>query len=213
MTPAQYDAWYDTPRGRWVGQTEYSLLRRLLAWQPGETLLDVGCGTGWFTRRFAAAGLTVTGLDNDANRLAYARVRGGGIDYLEADALALPFPDASFDVVVSVTGLCFVSDWRTALAEMTRVARRRIVLGLLNRTSLLWLDKGRHGGRGAYRGARWDTVAEVRAALAGLPLDRPVSRTAVFLPGRTALARHLETGLPCRLPWGGFLAVAADISR
>jgi len=56
MTPAEYDAWYDSPRGRWIGETEFRLLQRLLALRPGETLLDVGCGSGWFTRRFAAAG-------------------------------------------------------------------------------------------------------------------------------------------------------------
>jgi hypothetical protein len=42
MTPADYDAWYDTPRGRWIGETEFSLLHHLLAPQPGETLLENG---------------------------------------------------------------------------------------------------------------------------------------------------------------------------
>jgi cyclopropane fatty-acyl-phospholipid synthase-like methyltransferase len=74
MTPAQYDAWYDTPRGRWVGETEFRLLRKMLVPQSGETLLDIGCGTGWFTRRFAVSnGWNVTGLDADAARLAFAR--------------------------------------------------------------------------------------------------------------------------------------------
>jgi protein-L-isoaspartate O-methyltransferase len=46
MNPADYDAWYDTPRGRWIGDTEYALAARLLAPQAGDSLLDVGCGTG-----------------------------------------------------------------------------------------------------------------------------------------------------------------------
>ena len=120
MTPADYDAWYDTPRGRWIGETEFSLLHRLLALQPGETLLDVGCGTGWFTRRFAASrgqndGWKVTGLDADSARLAFARAHGRNERYLEGDARALPFTDASIDCVVSVAALCFIDDWRLAL--------------------------------------------------------------------------------------------------
>lgn len=51
---ADYDAWYDTPRGRWIGDTEYRLVSGLLG--ARSTVLDAGCGTGWFTRRVAADG-------------------------------------------------------------------------------------------------------------------------------------------------------------
>lgn len=64
MTPADYDAWYDTPRGSWIGAREFALMADLLGAHSGETLLDIGCGTGWFSRRFAReAGLSVTGID------------------------------------------------------------------------------------------------------------------------------------------------------
>jgi SAM-dependent methyltransferase len=209
MTPADYDAWYDTPRGRWIGDTELRLLQRLLALRPGETLLDVGCGSGWFTRRFAAGNdYCVTGLDNAAARLAFARAHSHNERYLEGDARALPFADAAFDCVVSVAALCFVADWRLALREMARVARRRVVVGLLNRHSLLWREKG--GGVGGYRGAHWHGSGEIREALAGLPLANIQVRSALFLPAASSLARAGERCLPNRLPWGGFLAAAAD---
>lgn len=211
MNPEDYDAWYDTPRGRWIGETEFRLLRRMATLQPGETLLDVGCGTGWFTRRFAASnGWNVTGLDNDAQRLAYARAHGRNERYQEGDARALPFADASIHCVVSVAALCFIDDWRRALGEMARVARRRIVVGLLNRHSLLWREKGRDGGAGCYRGARWHTADEIGDALAALPLANIQMRTGLFLPGGSALARACERGLSNHLPWGGFLVAAAD---
>ncbi len=211
MTPADYDAWYDTPRGRWIGETEFRLLHRLLAPQPGETILDVGCGTGWFTRRFAQSnGWNVTGLDRDAERLAYARTRGRNERYQEGDACALPFADASIDRVVSVAALCFIDDWRQALHEMVRVSRRRVVVGLLNRHSLLRWQKGREGGMGGYRGAYWHSSGEMRAALTVLPLANIQVSTALFLPAASLLARVSERCLPNSLPWGGFLAVAAD---
>jgi len=67
--PTTYEAWYKTPRGHWVSECEFSLLQRLMNPHTGESLLDVGCGTGHFTRRFAQAGLSVTGIDPDPKKL------------------------------------------------------------------------------------------------------------------------------------------------
>jgi len=109
MTPQDYDAWYDSPRGRWIGETEFALLRRQLDLQPGQQVLDVGCGTGWFTRQLAQAGLQMTGLDVSEPMLAVARQRTPqGIAWLQGDAVQLPFADRSFDHVVALTSLCFV---------------------------------------------------------------------------------------------------------
>lgn len=76
MDAATYDAWYATPRGRWIGTVEFRLLSGLLQAQSGDTLLDVGCGTGWFTRRFAEQGLRVIGLDPNPDGFAFAHAKG-----------------------------------------------------------------------------------------------------------------------------------------
>lgn len=212
MNPADYDAWYDTPRGRWIGEAELSLAARLLAANPGDSLLDVGCGTGWFTRRFADR-LQVTGLDPGAEWLAYARAHSSpAIRWLEGDARALPFRDASFDHVLSIAALCFVEDERQAVAEIVRVAKRRFVIGWLNRASLLYREKGKGGGSGAYRGARWHTAAEVRTFFTGLPVRGLKLRSAIFLPAGTRLARGVEKCIPAALPLGGMLLVAGEKS-
>jgi SAM-dependent methyltransferase len=211
MNPADYEAWYDTARGRWVGETEYALAVRLLAARPGDSLLDVGCGTGWFTRRAADDDLRATGLDPNADWLAYARTRSSpGLRWVEGDARALPFADASFDHVLSIAALCFVDDERQAVAESVRVARRRFAIGWLNRNSLLYRQKGRGGGSGAYRGARWHSAGEVRALFAGLPVRKLELRTAIFLPSATPWARGLERALPAALPWGALLLATGE---
>lgn len=211
MNPADYEAWYDTPRGRWIGDTEYALAARLLAAQPGDSLLDVGCGTGWFTRRAAADDLRVTGLDPNPAWLDYARAHSSpALNWVEGDARDLPFADASFDHVLSIAALCFVDDERQAVAEAVRVARRRFAIGWLNRTSLLYWQKGRGGGSGAYRGARWHTAGEVRALFSGLPVRNLTVHSAIFLPSATRWARRLEQGMPSALPWGGLLLATGE---
>jgi len=215
MQPQEYDAWYATRRGRWIGEEEYRLLQSLLEPRAEETLLDVGCGTGWFTRRFATddAGWVV-GADIDLDMVRFATKHSPrSISYVAADARRLPFRDGSFDLVVSVTALCFVQDETQALAEMLRVARRRVVLGLLNRHSLLYLAKGRGGGRGAYRGARWHTAAEALRLFDGLPARRSGLGTAVVMSGGKCWSRRLEPHLHRWLPgFGAFIAAAADVS-
>jgi len=212
MIPERYDAWYDSPRGRWIGDTEYRLLIGLLRPAPGAHILDLGCGSGYFTRRLARDGYRATGVDLDAEMIAFARAhRAGAEDYCVADALSLPYARRSFDYAISVTALCFVREEQRALAEMLRVARGRIALGLLNRHSLLYLQKGRGGGTGAYRGAHWHRPAEARALLSAAGADAVELRSAVFLASGGALARMLETALPARLPLGGFLALAAAV--
>jgi ubiquinone/menaquinone biosynthesis C-methylase UbiE len=210
LTPEQYDAWYRTPRGRWIGETEYRLLRRLLTPAPGTSVIDVGCGTGYFARRFALDGHRVTGIDRDPGMLVVARrARTAEESYVEADALALPFGEGEFDYCVSVAALCFMADEAAALAEMLRVTRRGLALGLLNRRSLLFLQKGRRGGSGAYQGAHWHTAHEVRELFSRLPCEPPRLAFAVFLPSGSRFARFAERALPERLPFGAFLAVAA----
>jgi SAM-dependent methyltransferase len=209
VTPDQYDAWYATDRGSWIAEIEFRLILELLEPDPGTRILDVGCGTGYFTRRFAAEGYKMIGLDPDPAMLAYARAhRGGSEDYVLGNGRGLPFPDREFDYCVSITALCFIADEREALREMARVCRRGLALGLLNRWSLLYLQKGRGGGRGAYRGARWHTPGEARSLLAALPMRARRVSTAIALPSGGALARCVEP-LLSRLPFGGFIAAAA----
>ena len=206
MDPAAYDAWYATARGRWIGGVETRLLLELLACRGGDSVLDVGCGTGYFSRRLAQAGLRVTGIDLDPGALDFAARKNGGVRYLRADARNLPFADGSYDCAVAVTSLCFIEPASAALREMWRVARRSVVLGLLNRNSLLWLEK-RHAA--SYRGARWDTTRVARSWARQLrPFPAVTVRSAVFGTSGGIVARALETLLPNRLPCGGVLALA-----
>ena len=84
--PAAYEAWYHTPRGHWIGDREFILLQSLLRADKGSLLLDVGCGTGHFSRRFARLGLSVSGIDPDPAALKFARTQGSDVHYMQGNA-------------------------------------------------------------------------------------------------------------------------------
>jgi len=206
VRPASYDSWYQTPRGAWIGEREARLLLSLARPVAGQSLLDVGCGTGYFSGRFARAGMQVTGIDPDADRVAYARTQRGQAAYLEGRAEKLPFGDGSFDYAAAVASLCFAEEPRKALAEMWRGSRRGVAMGLLNRQSLLYARKH---GRHSYAGARWDTWPVVRRWIGQLAPPAAGSRhgTAIVFPGAGRVARLVEPLFAGWAPWGGFLAV------
>ena len=212
LDPEAYDAWYRTARGRWIADTEYRLLMAMLRPQPGARILDLGCGTGHFTRRLALDGFRVCGIDADPSMVRYAAEhRAADEHYAVADARSLPFPGRSFDECVAVTSLCFIRPERAALREISRVTCRGAALGLLNRRSLLYHRKGQGGGVGAYRGAHWHTAEEVISLLSDFPAPVLAIRSAIFLPSGGSVARVLERLLPNRLLVGGFLAVTGHL--
>ena len=214
MTPEDYDAWYDTPRGRWIGEREWAMVSDALQLRPTDSVLDVGCGTGWFTRRAEPAAARVVGLDIDSASLDFARGSGKThIEYLQGNATALPFPEACFDKVMSIAALCFVADWPRAVAEIVRVTRDRFAIGLLNRHGTLYMRKGRHGGSGAYAGAHWHTRSEVATALEGLPARDVHVTYGVFVPASSTLARLAEPLFPPGLPIGSFMVVSGISAR
>jgi len=208
-----YDRWYATPRGQWIGNCEIDLLYKELRPRPGESVLDVGCGTGFFTRAFSS--LTtgkVIGVDIDTEYVEYACRRDtAGSYYAVADGQSLPFRNASFDLVISIAALCFIPDEVAAVREILRVARRRFAIGLLNRKSLLWLQKGRKGGKGAYHGAHWHTVGEARSMFQGLPIRNMRVRTAVHLHSGGKTAAFFERIFPTTLSTGAFILATGDI--
>ncbi len=130
------DAWAGERVARWLRQSA-GLERQLqpvsdvlfaaAAIQPGEAVLDVGCGTGPTTRQAAgAAGADgrVTGLDVSADMLAAAsRASDPEIAWVEADAVAWAPPSAAYDLLISRFGVMFFSNPVRALSNLATATR------------------------------------------------------------------------------------------
>jgi len=103
---------------------------------PGQHVLDVAAGTGNVALRAAQAGGNVVACDLtpehfEAGRHAAAAL-GVALEWIEADAQSLPFPDRGFDIVTSCVGAIFAADHAAVANEMLRVCRPGGVIGMIN---------------------------------------------------------------------------------
>jgi ubiquinone/menaquinone biosynthesis C-methylase UbiE len=106
--------------------------------RAGDTVLDVATGTGNAAIAAARRGCEVTGIDYVQALLERGReraaVEGLSVSFSEGDAERLPFPDSSFDAVLSCVGVMFTPDHEQAAAELTRISRPGGTIALANWT-------------------------------------------------------------------------------
>lgn len=146
--------------------------------RPGDAVLDVACGSGNVALAAARRYCKVAGIDFAPNLIERARMRaaaeGSEIDFRVGDAQDLPYPDESFDVVVSVFGVMFAPDQEKAARELVRVCRPGGKIALAN-----WMPSefgfdffGAHARHapppeGAPSPLRWGTAEGLNALLGG----------------------------------------------
>ncbi len=185
-SPATGQTW-DTEayaaNGRFVADLAADVVA-LLAPQPGERILDLGCGDGALTAQLAATGAILTGVDPSAAMLAAARQRGStdvrGFTVEQHDATALPFHQ-QFDAVFSNAALHWISGLsgqRAALAGVHRALRPG------DPKARFVAEMGGHGNIAAIRTA-------LQSVLAAFHIDAE-AEAASFFPSPTLYRRLLE---------------------
>jgi len=127
----EYDDWFlgtgrfaERDRPGW--EQELDSLRAALEALPPARTLDVACGTGFLTRHLPGE---IVGVDQSASMLDEARGQAPNADYVQGDALELPFPDGSFDRLFTshFYGHLESEERRRFLREARRVARELVV--------------------------------------------------------------------------------------
>ncbi len=126
--PASRASWLLHPLRRFIMSPRRMVARLGLA--PGEQVLEIGPGPGWFSpeiaRGIAPGRLVLFDIQRDMLELASGRIKQAGLsnfECIEGDAISLPFEDGQFDAVLLVTVLGEVSDPGKALREIARVLR------------------------------------------------------------------------------------------
>lgn len=137
-----YEQWYASGRGRRADEAESALLLGLLNHFPeASTVVEVGCGTGHFTRQMQLKGMRVVGLDRAGAMLQQMRRCTPRIPGILGDAHRLPFRNHAVDLTVFITTLEFLEDPLTALSEAVRITRQGMIVMVLNRWSLGGLSR------------------------------------------------------------------------
>ncbi len=127
---AGYAQRFAGPAGTWMLRVQGEVVCRWLESERDATILDVGGGHGQLAAPLAARGYRVTVLGSAACCAERLRpeIDAGRVRFVEGPLLALPWSDGTFDVVVCIRLLPHCAEWRRLVAELCRVARRRVIV-------------------------------------------------------------------------------------
>jgi len=191
VTPEDYSRWRRSRLGAITEAREAEVIFGAAGPVESRRLLDVGCGDGTYAIEGAFRGALVTAIDASQDMIDAARRRSWDrdvtIDYRVADVQALPFESSTFDLVIAVTVLCFVSDAGRAIREMARVLAPggRLVIGELNRwnTWAAWRRLRAWFGSPTWRGAVFRSPGQLHGLLqrAGLTVNQ-IQGAVYYLP-------------------------------
>jgi ubiquinone/menaquinone biosynthesis C-methylase UbiE len=135
-----YDRWYETQRGTIYDRFEKKAIDKLLKdHTEGKTLLEVGCGTGHWSKFFSTKGYETTGVDISERMVTIAKNKNiAHRSFHVMDGHRMSFADNSFDIAAAITTLEFATAPDTMIAEMARCVRKpggELLFGVLNALS------------------------------------------------------------------------------
>jgi ubiquinone/menaquinone biosynthesis C-methylase UbiE len=205
----EYEAYYQSKYKR-ADALEKRLLRRLLEqFEDIKTLLEVGCGTGHFTRWMESLGLECYGLDMSSLMLKEARQLWIDGRLLQGESSHLPFRSKSFDVITYVASLEYMPNIAAVLAEAIRVTKKGIIIGLMNKWSLPTLRRMfqvRMGRNPYYRNANFYSISDIKRIF-----GETFKKHDIAYWNTTAFPRVFGNMESTLLPFGSFLGIAIKL--
>ncbi|MFH0847492.1 MAG: class I SAM-dependent methyltransferase [Chloroflexota bacterium] len=216
----KYDRWYKSPEGRYIDTRENELFLRLVKPRAGESLIEVGCGTGHNLVFFQKLGFKVSGVEPCQPMLQVAAKQcAPDANLCCGEAGHLEFPDGSFDIAVIITALEFMADPVSALKETFRVSRSRVYLGVLNQLSFIGLSrrvKACFFRKSIYCQAHFYTIWELKRLIKKIIPEAEISWGSVLLfPfGWHRFFKWLDECFSLRQnPFGAFLGICVTKAK
>ena len=213
----RYNQWMLKRRNRFAADLESRLMLGMLDPVAGESVLDIGCGTGASIIPLLEKGLDVTGIDPSPYMLdILSATVGNRVSLYRGIAEDLPFDDNSFNHACLFTCLEFVDNPEKALAEAFRVAKDRVFIGFLNRYALTGIGRRVQGifTPTIYNRANFFSVWEIKSMVRKLMGPVPVCwRTVCQFPGPWGIwMKQIEgSGLVQRFPFGTFAGIVVTL--
>jgi len=213
----RYDRWYSSARGAIYDRVEKRAIDSLLADIAKQSrFLEVGCGTGHWSRYFSDKGFEVAGIDISSEMIKIARQKQIPNSRFEiADGRNLPFEDESFDVAVVITVLEFTSVPEKIISEMVRCVKKSkgvLIIGVLNALSG-YNQKKKNKSSNMYSSSHLFSPQQIRDLLSQYGIPR--MRITGFVPekewllGISPLWEH--SGQLLCSQRGAFIAVRVDL--
>lgn len=213
---ASRDQWLATEVGRYIYSRQEKLIMDLISPVAGESLLDVGCGTGDNLALFQKKKCILTGIDSSKDVLELARQKiGDQCEFVLGEATDLPFSDNEFDIVTLITCIQTFHDHQKVIAEAIRVCRNRIFVGFFNKHTLIGTKQSvrKFFGFPILSQSRFFSIGEMKFAINQAMNTSITWGSVIYLP--TPIYKwcsEFEELLPMKKnPLGAFVGMAAPV--
>lgn len=175
-----YDEWCSTPLGSFVDELEKQIMKKIAQPKQGEKALDLGCGTGIYSLWLSEQGVYVTGIDISSEMLKKAKSKAENknqnIEFIKGDVHSLPFPDQTFDLIISNIVLEFVDSPKKVISEGLRVLKPggRLVIGMIGKHSdwaKMYEMRGKDKKDSIFSNAHFFSLQEINHFSSSKPTD------------------------------------------